>query len=228
MPSYASSLKNDEAWDLARYILSMKGPAEPAPAEPIAHAKRIIEEKQCTACHVIEGKGGTVGPSLDVSAKKLRFEWMKEWLKNPRAFGKIYPFTAYRMPDLKLGDAEIESLLKYLAKLAGRTWPEAPEPPAAIDDAKASEGTLFYVVKCAECHNLGSVIPTPEAKRQGPDLIEVSRRLRYDWIPEWVKNPQNVYPGTAMVDTNLSEHEIDIVRAFLWKTSRNALSKAER
>lgn len=226
MPSYSNSLKNDEAWDLARYILSLKKAPEPVPADPIAHAKRIIEEKQCNACHVIEGKGGVVGPSLDVSSKKLKLDWVKEWLKNPRKFGKIYPFMPYRMPDLGLSDKEVESLMTYIASLAGRKYPEAPEPAPVIAEEKAKEGLLFYVVKCAECHNLGNVIPTPLAKQQGPDLVNVTQRVRFEWIPEWVKNPQNVYPGTTMVDTNLTDHEIDIVRAFLWKTATSASDKS--
>jgi hypothetical protein len=60
------------------------------------------------------------------------------------------------------------------------------------------------------------------AKQQGPDLIQVSQRLRFEWIPEWVANPLAVYPGTAMVDTNLEPEEIESIRAFLWKASSEA------
>ena len=61
------------------------------------------------------------------------------------------------------------------------------------------------------------------AEQAGPDLIDISRRLRYEWIPEWVANPMDVYPGTTMVDTNLTQAEIDVVRAFLWKVSMGAV-----
>lgn len=127
------------------------------------------------------------------------------------------------MPNLHLKPDEIEGVLTLLAHVAGRPYPKPAPTPPAIDADKASEGMLFYVVKCAECHNLGSVIPTPLAKQQGPDLIHISRRLRYDWIPDWVANPMSVYPGTSMVDTNLTQHEIDVVRAFLWKTRMEAV-----
>ncbi|MCP3918372.1 MAG: c-type cytochrome [bacterium] len=224
MPSYSGNYTNAEAWDLARYILSLPtAPAAP-PTDAVAHGRQIVEEKQCFACHVIEGRGGVVGPSLDVSAKKLRFDWIKTFLEDPRAAGAIYPFRPYRMPDLGLEADEIEAVLALLAEVAGREYPEAPEPVPAIDPDVAAAGTLFYVIKCAECHNLGSVIPTPLAKQQGPDLINVSQRLRFDWIADWVANPLSVYPGTAMVDTNLTDEEIEGVRAFLWKTSTEAAS----
>ena len=225
MPSYKGNYTNAEAWDLARYVFSFRAePTLPA-ADPVARGRQVVEEKQCFACHVIEGRGGVVGPSLDVSAKKLHFDWIKEFLADPRAKGKIYPFTPYRMPDLGLAPDEIEGILALLAEISGRQYPEAPELVPAIDSEVASAGVLRYVIKCAECHNLGSVIPTPLAKQQGPDLINVSRRLRFEWIPEWVANPMAVYPGTAMVDTNLEAHEIEGIRAFLWKTSTEALER---
>jgi mono/diheme cytochrome c family protein len=222
MPSYAASLSNDEAWDLAHYMQTFQKPKAPPPADPLAHARRVVEEKQCTGCHVIEGKGARVGPDLDVSAKKLRFEWAREWLSNPRALGKLYPFTKFRMPDLKLRPDEIEALLRLFAHVAQRPYPDPAETPAALPETDLAKGQLLYVLKCAECHNLGNVIPTPEAKRQGPDLIWANRRLRYDWIPDWVKSPSAVYPGTTMVDTNLSVEEIELIRGFLWKISRDS------
>jgi mono/diheme cytochrome c family protein len=223
MPSYDGNFTPEEGWDLARYVLSLTGtPANP-PMEPLARGRHVVESRQCFACHVIEGRGGQVGPNLDVSSRKLLFPWVERFLADPRAAGKIYPFTSYRMPDLHLAPDEIEGVMTLLAHVAERTYPEPEPQPLAIDPAEAAEGTLFYVLKCAECHNLGSVIPTPYAKQQGPDLIQVSQRLRYDWIPDWVANPLNVYPGTSMVDTNLTPHEIDVVRAFLWKTSLEAV-----
>jgi len=225
MPSYSGNYTNAEAWDLARYILSLPAPPAAPPSDPVAHGRQVVEDKQCFACHVIEGRGGLVGPNLDVSAKKLHFAWIKEFLADPRATGRIYPFRPYRMPDLGLEADEIEALLALLAEVAGRDYPETPEPMPEIDPEVATGGTLFYVIKCAECHNLGTVIPTPLAKQQGPDLINVSKRLRFEWIPEWIANPLAVYPGTAMVDTNLTDEEIEGVRAFLWKTSSEAGSR---
>jgi cytochrome c oxidase cbb3-type subunit 2 len=221
MPSYAGEVTNEQAWDLANFVLSFQLPAAPPPSDKVAYGRAIVEQRMCYACHVIEGRGGRVGPSLDVSMQKLRRPWIREFLKDPRAQGKLYPFTPYRMPDLKLQPAEIDALVALFDSLSGPEVVAALEAPAPPQFAKelVAQGQLLYFLKCTECHNLGSVIPTPEAKRQGPDLIHVRQRLRYDWIPRWVKDPVAVYPGAAMVDTNLTDGDIEAVRAFLWTTS---------
>ena len=227
MPSFAEVLTGEQAWDLARFVLSLKTAPSPPPADPVAHGRQVVEQRMCFACHVIEGRGGRVGPSLDVSIQKLRRPWIREFLKDPRAQGKLYPFTPYRMPDLKLTPAEIDAVVALFDSLAGPevvAKTEAPAPTSFSPELVAKD-QLLYFLKCTECHNLGSVVPTPEAKRQGPDLIHVTQRLRYDWIPSWVKNPVAVYPGAAMVDTNLGDDDIEAVRAFLWKTSGGATPK---
>jgi mono/diheme cytochrome c family protein len=227
MPSYAGEVTNEQAWDLANFVLSLNVPAAPPPADKVAYGRAIVEQRMCYGCHVIEERGGRVGPSLDVSMQKLRRPWIREFLKDPRAQGKLYPFTPYRMPDLKLTPAEIDAIVALFDSLSGPEVVAALEAPAPKQFAKelVAQGQLLYFLKCTECHNLGSVVPTPEAKRQGPDLIRVTQRLRYDWIPRWVKSPVAVYPGTAMVDTNLTDEEIESVRAFLWTTSSAASPK---
>jgi cytochrome c2 len=130
------------------------------------------------------------------------------------------------MPDLGLTAKEIEGVLAVFANVAHRPYPEPAPREIVIDESKVAAGQLIYFLKCTECHNMGNVIPLPEAKRQGPDLIEISRRMQFDWIATWVKNPQEVYPDTRMVNTNLTAEQVEEVRAFIWKTSVDA-KKAE-
>jgi cytochrome c2 len=218
---------SDQAFDLAHFIQSIGRKAD-LPQDPVERGRRVVETRGCFACHVIEGRGGKVGPSLDVSAQKLHYGWAKEFLAAPRKHGKIYPYMPYRMPDLGLSSEEIEGVLALFAKVAGRAYPEAAEPPpAAAPEAKVKAGTLTYVLKCAECHNLGTVIPLVEVKRQGPDLVEVSRRVRYDWFSKWVADPKAILPDSRMVKTNLTPEQIDEVRAFLWTVSGAELEKAK-
>jgi cytochrome c oxidase cbb3-type subunit 2 len=226
MPTFSDNLNPVEGWDLAHYVASMRAPKEALPSDPLAAGRRVIEEKQCNGCHVIEGRGGRVGPSLDIAAAKLRYDWARDFLGAPRKAGKIYPYTPYRMPDLGLTPKEIDGVLAVFANTAHRTYPEPPAAAVHVDDSKVAAGQLTYFLKCTECHNMGNVIPTPEAKRQGPDLIDVSRRMEFDWIATWVKNPREIYPDARMVDTNLTAEQIEEVRAFIWKTSVEA-KKAE-
>ncbi len=221
MPAYDSLMSQDEGWDLTHYIQSIVARPEPMPTDPVARGRRVVQDKRCDACHVVEGKGGKVGPSLDVAAKKLRYDWAAQFLKDPRAEGKIYPYIPYRMPDLGLTDDEVQSVIALFGHIAGRD-PKAPVATYQPDPAKIADGTLLYFLKCTECHNLGRVIPLFEAKRQGPDLIDVSRRLVPEFVAEWIVSPQRVDTDTRMVDPNLTDEQIEAVRAFIWKTSVDA------
>ncbi|MCC6273925.1 MAG: c-type cytochrome [Deltaproteobacteria bacterium] len=226
MPAFSENLTMEQGWDMAHYVLSLRSPKESPSSDPIALGRQVVAERRCQSCHMIEGKGGDVGPSLDVAASKLRFDWIKNFLKNPPAAGKNYHYIPYQMPNFQLTDAEIDGIVAYFAKISGRQVSEPTDIAIAIDENKVKAGQLLYFLKCTECHNMGNVIPTPKAKQQGPDLIQVSRRIRYDWIPTWVNNPKQVYPLARMVDTNLTPEEIEQVRQFIWKTSVTSLEKA--
>jgi cytochrome c2 len=127
------------------------------------------------------------------------------------------------MPDLGLTAAEIDGVLALFAKTAGRTYPEPAAPLAKIDGAHQGEGQLLFFLRCTECHNFGTVIPTPLAKQQGPDLIHLAERLRGDWLPKWISDPKSLYPDTRMTNPGLKPEEVEAVREFIWNTSVDGL-----
>lgn len=68
----------------------------------------------CTACHMLGGKGGNVGPALDEVYKRLTREQMIAWLRDPQT---IKPGTA--MPKLPLSEEQLVELADYLQGLGG-------------------------------------------------------------------------------------------------------------
>ena len=103
-----------------------------------------------------------------------------------------------------------------------------PDPSPALPDTasfpadKVDEGKSLYVLRCAECHDLGKVIETPAVKQQGPDLINVARRIDYAWAKDWIIDPKKLDPKTKMVMPGLTPDDVEKVRMFMWKVSMEA------
>ena len=60
-----------------------------------------------------------------------------------------------------------------------------------------------------------------EMKKVGPSLKEVRVKLRKEWIPVWVKNPNQWRPGTKMPTFRLDDDEVRAISAFIWQAGVN-------
>jgi len=58
-----------------------------------------------------------------------------------------------------------------------------------------------------------------EVKKVGPNLKDVKVKLRKEWIPVWLKNPNQWRPGTKMPSFRLADEEIRAISAFLWQSA---------
>ena len=82
----------------------------------------------CTACHTLEGRGGTVGPALDDVGVRRDRDWIETWLRDPFA---VKPDSL--MPKLPLSAADVTELGAFLSRLGtnddatGDTNETAPE-----------------------------------------------------------------------------------------------------
>jgi cytochrome c2 len=73
--------------------------------------------------------------------------------------------------------------------------------------------------------NLQSKYLMQDQKKVGPNLKDVKLKLRKEWIPVWLKDPQAFRPGTKMpqfwrfgIDTD-GEDQIKAISAYLWQES---------
>jgi cytochrome c oxidase subunit 2 len=86
-------------------------PSAQAATDP-ALGEKIYSAKRCGACHVIQGKGGKLGPPLSDIASKRDAQWLKAFLKDPKT---INPES--KMSPFKGTNDELETLIAYLLTL---------------------------------------------------------------------------------------------------------------
>lgn len=66
-----------------------------------------------------------------------------------------------------------------------------------------------------------------DVKKIGPNLKEIKAKLRKDWIPVWLSDPQAFRPGTKMPTFRLEDEEIKAVSAFLWQSALDVKPAAQ-
>jgi len=163
---------------------------ETAGATAINLAKRLVNEKGCRACHVINGLGGTIGPDLTevgekppeqydfsrLSGQRTAFAWHVAHFKDPRALseGTIMPnfnFTteqAQALSMLVLSWRRHDVPARYLSG-APRIDKRSPEELAAEQAMKTGPGRWFVDTGCFVCHSIAALgVKSPA--QIGPDL----------------------------------------------------------
>lgn len=161
-----------------------------AGADAVNLAKRLVNEKGCRACHVINGFGGTIGPDLTevgekapeqydfsrLSGQRTAFAWHVAHFKDPRALAE-----GTVMPNFNLTTEQAQALsmlvlswrrhdvpARYLAG-APRVDPRSAEELAAEEAMKTGPGQWFVSTGCFVCHSVAALgVKSPA--QIGPDL----------------------------------------------------------
>lgn len=87
--------------------------ALPAFAADAAAGQKLVAANGCTGCHVVEGKGGKVGPALDGIGKQLDEEKIMQKLLDPRASNPRSIMPSYA----RLGKEDLKAIADYLKQL---------------------------------------------------------------------------------------------------------------
>lgn len=167
-----------------RYEKETKG------AGTINRAKQLVNEKGCRACHVINGRGGTVGPDLTREGEKspeqfnyerikgmhTEFTWHVSHFKNPK---DLVPESV--MPNFNFSSADAQALSMLVMSWKKHDLPIEYIPAHNYRDIPTQEekekeermlkgpGAFFVKKNCFVCHSV-STLGIEAAAQIGPDL----------------------------------------------------------
>jgi cytochrome c2 len=216
MPQFDFS--DDEALALLTFLKGQTGerdriprdllPGLDGPKLAVLTGERLVFWNGCRNCHELEKRGGVVRdlfnednqsyapPILTGEGAKVQPAWLFGFLKEP---SPLRPWLHIRMPTFHFADDDAGTLVKYFASASNKSFPylTVDVPPPTKEKAKEAM-ELFGALQCTHCHVVGKLAPKQDPASAAPDFLLAKRRLRPDWIPLWLRNPNALMEGTRM------------------------------
>ncbi len=179
--------------------------------------RRIVKDYNCQGCHILEDRGGAIREAMTANkidlamappiirgeGAKVQSEWLFSFLHGPRT-GQIRPWLKVRMPTFPFSTDQINTLTAYFATQDKARYPFEDRVASLDPRSRAAGAATFTSLKCAQCHPT-SQDAFAQALKEGktpadlaPILAAAHTRLRYDWIADWIKRPDEWMPGTRM------------------------------
>ena len=244
------SLTDQEAFDIATYVWRQgkrKVKSGKVPdlndAAQIQKGKSIFESVGCLGCHIrnekdlnpgpaLEGVNGRpivyrnrdFAPALQNIGAKVQPDWLRRWLKNPKAY-----WHDTKMPSLRLSDKEANALTSYLISLTPAS--KRPKQRKMGNSASYKRGEKLVATHgCFGCH----VIPgTENLSKTGPNLTRFAVKNPFElsfgnvvdmphtweaWTFGKLKNPkiyQTERETLLMPNFEFTDQEVSSIRTLL-------------
>ncbi len=182
----------------------------------VLQGEKLVFWNGCRNCHIVEKRGGTIRdrfneddqsyapPMLTGEGWKTQPQWLFAFLKNPVGPAtdskKLRPWLNVRMPTFHFTDEDATGLVRYFDAASNKPFPylTTTEGPQPSRERLSEANALFTELKCLSCHVVGELRPGQDPGSAAPNLLLAKHRLRPDWIPAWLQNPQALMDGTRM------------------------------
>jgi cytochrome c2 len=110
----------------------------------------------------------------------------------------IRPWLGVRMPTFGLDDPNLNGVIRYFGAVSNTIGPFQTHEAVKLTSAETGSKQLFELLKCQQCHVLGTIPKDQPTSNLAPDLRMAPDRLNPEWIMEWLKKPSDILPGTRM------------------------------
>ena len=192
-------------------------------AEKLNAAYATYERAGCYACHKTRGFENLrkPGPILTKINAKLTPEWVKTWLRNPKAVKATtwmprvwYNSNSSTPEDAVRNEVEINAAVAYLfANSVQHTFAVASPPRG---DAKSGE-QIVRAVGCLGCHVIDETDRSAAGPRRtfGQPLQNIGSKTTYEWLFDWVRDPKHYNAETYMPDLRLTDAQVADVATYL-------------
>jgi mono/diheme cytochrome c family protein len=192
-------------------------------ADTLNVAYATFERAGCYACHKTRGFEGLrkPGPILTKIDSKLSQDWVKNWIRNPRAVKETtwmprfwYNSNNSSPEDAVRNEAEIDAIAAYLFANSDPHEFAVPNPPRG--DAASGE-TIVRGIGCLGCHVVGEGSREEVGPRRtfGQPLENIGNKTSYAWIYNWVRDPKHYSPDTFMPSLRLTDQQVADVATYL-------------
>jgi cytochrome c551/c552 len=173
-------------------------------APTLTRGKDLFQERGCVGCHRYEG-----------------FDRESDALTNTRQQIKQLE------DELAANEREVK-----VARAESATARSDEEAQRLLARAESLTVTNSQIEARVDQLNTQSRYLMQDQKKVGPNLKDVRLKLRKEWIPVWLQDPQNFRPGTKMptywylkgepgtvVPPNVQEDERKAISAYLWQSA---------
>src|SRR5580765_7630154 len=192
-----------------------------APALNVAYA--TFERAGCYACHKTRGFENVKkpGPILTKIESKLTKDWVKTWVRNPRAVKQTtwmpriwYNSNSNSPQDAVRNEVEINAVADYLFANTEKWEPPVRNPKPG--DAKAGE-KIVKSIGCQGCHVVGEGSRDEAGPHRtfGQPLESIGAKTTYEWVFNWVRDPKHYNPNTYMPNLRLTDAQAADVATYL-------------
>ena len=187
-----------------------------------------INNKGCRDCHRFSSKETKLkqGPDLFYTGDKFHRNWLEKFLESPIVIRKVIyaPGSEYpegkpeaSQPHLALTKSESARISDFLMtlRLPGLEKDKIDEEPLSKDKRVRLKILFERNFGCTSCHETLNLVGKVRGGISGPSLVDAGKRLKPDWIFNWLRTPTKFLSKGRMPVFNFYEETVILITKYI-------------